>query len=165
MSASNVPKRSAEPRRSQFVIDHHYTVDELEWDRIVGSDGLGGRLLEAMAELSSDVFAFCDVRRVSMSRAERFEFRVEGVEQSVRFDYDVSPTSTLLHGLRHLFAEVNGGLRRAGVDWRFVLTRDRDRIRSFDYRLVLVPRAVALERKEDIDVVAGLDLKDFELNR
>lgn len=162
MSARNASQRGAEPRRSRFVIDPHYTVDEIEWNRIVGSDGIGRRLLSDMADLSSGLFRFDPIRRVSVGDGERFEFRIEGMEQTVQFEYDVSPTSTLLQGLRHLFAEVNTGLRRAGIEWRFVLTRDRRRTRSFDYGLVLVPRAVALEHKEDIDVVAGLDLKDFE---
>lgn len=166
MAPSRRETRSGNLKRKRFVIDHHYTVDELEWNRIVGAEGVGRRLLDAMAELSSGLFNFENVRRIPMSGAERFEFDVDGMAQSVQFEYDVSATSTLLKGLRQLFGEVNTALRRAGIEWRYVLTRTSNGpSRSCEYRLVLAPRTTALDHKADLDVVAGLDLKEFELDR
>lgn len=166
MTARTSAQPATDFERRRFIIDHHYTVDELEWNRIVGTSGVGRRLLDAMAELSSGRFDFDEIRRVPMSDAERFEFQVDGQSHSIQFDYDVSPTSTLLKGLRQLFAEVNTALRRAGVHWLFVLTRSSGgSSRSFDYRLVLAPRSTALEHISEMDVVAGLDMREFEMGR
>lgn len=165
MSLTNVQNRSNNFKQRRFFIDHHYTADELEWNRIVGPSGIGTRLLREMASLSVGIFNLDDVERIPMSDGERFEFKVADSPHTIHFDYEVSPTSTLLKGLRHLFVEVNSALRRAGVDWRYVLTRENGASRSFDYKLVLAPRSEAVEKLGEYDVVAGIDLKEYELDR
>lgn len=147
----------------RLSIDPHYTVSELEWHRIVGPSGMGTELLGEMASLSSGEFNFEPKERIPTDDGERIEFAVEGMVQSVQFDYDVSPTSTLTHGLRHLFGQVNTALRRAGIGWRFVLLRRRGSSAAFNYRLVMSRQCTTLPHEEDVDVVAGLELKEFEL--
>ena len=165
MTPRKFQERVSEFKQRRFIIDHHYTVDELEWNRIVGSSGIGIELLREMDALSTGVFEFEEPERVPMTNGERFEFAVEDTSQTVHFDYKVSPTSTLLQGLRHLFVEVNSAIRRVGVDWRFIFARQSASSRAFNYSLMLVPRSEALDGLQDYDVVAGVDLKDYELDR
>jgi len=165
MTPRKIQDRGNEFKQRRFLIDHHYTVDELEWNRIVGASGIGIDLLREMGALSAGMFNFQDLERIPTSDGERFEFTVGQTRQSVHFDYRVSPTSTLLQGLRHLFVEVNSALRRAGLEWRYIFARETGHSRTFDYALMLVPRCEAVDGLRDYDVVAGVDLKDYELNR
>lgn len=166
MTPRKVQDRVSEFKERRFIIDHHYTVDELEWNRIVGASGIAIELLQEMGALSAGVFNFEGLERIPTTDGERFEFTVEESRQTVHFDYTVSPTSTLHQGLRHLFVEVNSALLRTGVDWRYVFARESGRIsRSFNYSLMLVPRCEAVEGLREYDVVAGVDLKDYELDR
>ncbi|MFB6351305.1 MAG: hypothetical protein ABEN55_04605 [Bradymonadaceae bacterium] len=165
MTPRKVQDRSNEFKQRRFLIDHHYTVDELEWNRVVGASGLGIELLREMGALSTGVFNFEGLERIPTADGERFEFTVGQTRQTIHLDDNVSPTSTLLQGLRHLFVEVNTALRRAGLDWRYVLAREADQTRSFDYTLLLVPRRVAVDGLRRYDVIAGVDLKDYELVR
>ncbi len=163
MSPTGTNPRRDVLRTRRLVIDPHYTVAELEWDRLVGPTGLGRELLAEMAGLSAGQFNLVPGSRIPTGDGERIEFEVDGIVQSVRFDYDASPTSTLMHGLRHLFGEVNGALRRVGVGWRFVLTRRCGKSRQTAYRLVMVRRSVAVQRRSEMHVVAGLDLRELDL--
>ncbi len=154
---------STDIRRQPFQLNHHFTIDELEWNRIVGPSGLGKQLLENMAALSQGLFAFGDLERVSESRSERLEFSIEHASHSVEFEYSASQTSTLAQGLRHLFGTINTALRRSGIDWRYILVRERGASRSFDYQVLLIPRTKVVERSSDYNIVAGHDLKDYEI--
>jgi hypothetical protein len=162
-STGNQTPEHDESYQRRLSIDPHYTVSELEWHRIVGPSGMGTELLGEMAALSSGEFDFEPRERIPTDDGERIEFAVDGMVQSVQFDYDVSPTSTLMHGLRHLFGKVNTALRRAGIGWRFVLLRRRGSSAAFNYRLVMSRQCTRLPHEDDVDVVAGLELKEFEL--
>jgi hypothetical protein len=163
MTRTRLQHDSSDIKSKPFVLDHHFTVDELEWNRIVGPSGLGTRLLEEMAALSTDVFALGDIERVSLNRGERLEFSIEGTSHQIEFEYDVPGTSTLAQGLRQLFSGVNTALRRSGVDWRYILIRERGAERAFDYQVLLIPRTQVVEHSSDYDIVAGHDLEDYEI--
>ena len=165
MSPEEIQEQSGDLKQRRLMIDNHYTADELEWNRIVGPSGVAMRLLEEMATLSRGVFRLDEIERIPQSDGEKFEFSVDGEAHTLHLDYTSTPTSTLLKGLRHLFAEINKALRRAGVDWRFVLIRDKGSRLSSGYNLVLAPRTSAVRDLRDRDVVAGIDLKEYEFGR
>lgn len=165
MTPRKFQDRPDEFKQLRYIIDRHYTVDELEWNRIVGASGIGIDLLREMRALSTGTFNFEELERIPVTDGERFEFTVEETRQSIHFDYKVSPTSTLLQGLRHLFVEVNAALRRAGLQWRYVLARGTSRSKVSRYTLLLVPRSEAVDGLREYDVLAGVGLKDYECDR
>lgn len=163
MPSTEVSDQVEDRKQCRLRFDDHYTVGELEWNRIVGPSGLAVRLVEAMAGLSTGVFNFESGERIPDSRAERLEVIVEGTSHTIRFEYDGSYTSTALEGVRHLFGEVNGALRREGLDYRYVLERAPSAGASAGYRLLLARRSALTEESRGREIVAGLEIRDYEL--
>lgn len=149
-------------KENSFALDVDYTVNELEWSKLVGANGLGMQLLQRMAHIGASVFQIDQIRHVENGDCEKLVFCVEDTPVTVRFNYDVPVTTTLLKGLRTLFQGVNGALRRHGVTWRFLLIRERSRKRGCEYRVMLVPTDWLMEVANDLRIVAGVSPEDYE---
>ncbi|MFB6262157.1 MAG: hypothetical protein ABEL76_00840 [Bradymonadaceae bacterium] len=152
-------------RCCELFVDPNYTVGELDWSRLLGSGGIGRRLLGEMERLSSTAFDFGGGRRVPVGGGERFEFEIEGRSHSIEFNYDAPMTHSLRWALRRFFGAVNAALHRSGLEWRYLLTRELGHGGRFEYHVRLLPRSVAVEQSgEEFEVVAGVDMRDIELS-
>lgn len=150
-------------KQSSFAFEVGLTLDEIEWTRILGPAGLGNQLLEQMVELGRDFFEISDPEHVQNGRGDILSFRIEGARCELRLDYEQPFTANLQSALRQVLDGVNRGLRRQSVSFRFVCVRDTCTGAGCTYRLMLLPTAWIRDLAEDLNIVAGLRLEDYEL--
>lgn len=150
-------------RQQSFAFDVNVTLDEIEWTRILGPDGLGRKLLHQMAEIGAGFFRFDQLEHVRNGRAETFGFAVDEVHSQVRLAYEQPLTASLLTAAHRLLDRVNCALRRGQIAYRYILARDAATGAGCTYRLMLVPTTWLREACEVLNVVAGTSLEDYEL--
>ena len=147
------------------AFDLNRTLEETEWTRILGAQGFGATLLEAMRELGELGAPPCQIsaaHRVHQSGAEVFRLDVAGIHTQIRLNDEHPLQSTLASAASQVVDAVNQGLRRARATSQFVLMRDACAGHGASYRLVLVPTARLMMPGVLKNPVAGLSPELFE---
>jgi hypothetical protein len=155
--------RIEESRLQSYGFEVPLTLDETEWTRILGAEGLGCQLLEAMADLAAPHVEFDALDHIQQSSAEVLEFEVAGQHAAVQLDYEQPLTSTLLSAVRHVLDGVNHALKRARIPCRFAVARETCTGHKCNYRLMLAPTAWLGELDAAMNLVAGVTPEDYEM--
>lgn len=145
------------------VFEMPATLQELEWTRVLGAQGLGWQWVYTMAELAAPHFVLQPGVRAKQCDAELVEFYLEGVDHQVRFAYEQPLATTLLSALGRLVDAVNQAARRQHVGWRFVVTQEPSTGRCCVYRLNLLTHDELVHHGAPGRVVLGISLEDYEL--
>ncbi|QDG51586.1 hypothetical protein FIV42_12765 [Persicimonas caeni] len=150
-------------KQDSFAFDVDLTLNELDWTRVLGPNGLGRQLLQKMATLGAESFQFGEIDHVENGTCEIFSFEVEGSRFELRLDYEQPITATLQTAVRQVLDGVNRALRRQTVPYRFVCVRDTCTGAGCTYRLMQLPTQWLREMEDALNIVAGLSLEDYEM--
>lgn len=150
-------------KQNSFAFDVDFTLDEMEWTRILGSNGLGNQLLQQMCQLGADLFDVDNLDHLTNGTGEVFSFEIEGSHYELRLDYQQPFTASLQSGVRQVLDAVNRALRRQTVSYRFICVRDTCTGAGCTYRLMLLPTAWLREVEDSLNIVAGVRLEDYEV--
>ncbi len=150
-------------QQNSFAFEVDLTLDEIEWTRILGPNGLGNRLLHQMRELGADLFHLGNLEHASNGTGEVFSFDAGDGHYEFRLDYEQSFTANLQSAVRQVLDGVNRALRRQTVPYRFVCVRETCTGAGCTYRLMLLPTAWLRELEDELNIVAGVRLEDYEM--
>lgn|GEM_PF-6115567 len=138
------------------------TLDETEWSKILGASGMGCKLLHWMQALAAPYFELGVIYSTRKGADERLSFEVNGDPFSIELDYDLELTATLSSAVRQVITGVNQALKRAQLDFRFILERQTSTGNRSCYRLILAPHALLAELGRRLNLVAGITPEDYE---
>lgn len=149
-------------RLNSFDFEVDLTLEEMEWARVLGQNGMGHWLFLQTVELGSEFFDLGSPQRDENGDGERYRFQLEGHHAEFRLPYSQSFTANLLTGVRSVLDGVNGALRRATVPVRFVAIKESCAGLGCTYRVMLAPAAWLGQMSDAFNVVAGVSLDDYE---
>lgn len=138
------------------------TLDETEWSKILGESGMGWKLLKWMQALAAPHFELGLVYPTGQGVDEVLAFEVNGAAFRIELGYDLGLIATLSSAVRQVIAGVNQALKRAHLDFRFVLERQTSTGNRSCYRLILAPHALLPELGAKLNLVAGITPEDYE---
>lgn len=143
--------------------DFSWTLEEIEWTRILGPSGFAQALLSAMVELAPPRYALGQLSREQQSSADVFTLQVAGMHTQIRLDYEQPLYATLASATRRVLDPVNQALRRARADRRFVLLREPSSAAASSYRLVMAPTSWLVGLSAQTNSIVGLTPESFEV--
>jgi hypothetical protein len=152
-------------KKSAFAFDLDLTLDEIEWTRILGPNGLGDRLLHEMIATGADFFVLEVVDHQYNAAGEVLCFTVEGSEHQCRLDYDQPFVADLQTAVRQVLDGVNGALRRQTIPFRYICVRDSCTGAGCTYRLMVLPTPWLGELEAELNIVCGVSPEDYEVRR
>jgi hypothetical protein len=150
---------------NSFAFDVNLTLDEIEWTRVLGPNGLGNELLHKMVEMGSDLFDLGGADHMHNGDAEVFCFTLDGRDYQLRLAYEQPFIANLQTAVRQILDGINGALRRQAVGFRFICVRDSCTGAGCTYRLMVLPTPWLRELEDELNIVSGLSLEDYEAQR
>ncbi|MFP4600928.1 MAG: hypothetical protein ACLFVJ_21940 [Persicimonas sp.] len=147
---------------NSFVFETDLTLDELEWSRIMGANGLGAWMLGQMVELGSHFIDIHNPQHSATADGEVYSFEIDGQRSQFRLKYTQTFTANLLGAVRAVLDGVNSGLRRSMTPVRFVCVKECCSGLGCSYRIMLLPTAWLDEFSDVLNIVAGVSPEDYE---